>query len=40
MKKFMLVQMIALCIGIGGKTKKSVISVVLHDRERRKEIVA
>ena len=36
MKKLMLVLMIVFCIGMEGKTKKSAISVLLHDGKTRK----
>jgi len=38
MKKFMLVLMIAFCIGLREKTKKSAISFTLYDEETRKKV--
>ena len=35
MKKFILVLMIAFCIGMSEKTKKSAISVTLYDGKTR-----
>lgn len=37
MKKFILVLMIAFCIGLGGKTKKSLISHTSRWRDKEKK---